>query len=231
MIGQCIAGQNSLYVWCRDHRVHHKFSETDGDPHNTNRGFFFAHVGWLLRKKHPELKRKSSSLFFDDLLDDPVVKFQKDFYPWLYLAFAVFLPAFAPVILWQESMVRSLLIVYVSRYVTSLHSTWFVNSTAHMFGDRPYNLKIEPRENYWVSYGAFGEGYHNYHHTFPHDYSTSELGGKLNLTKRFIDTCALFGLAYNLRVAEKEKVDLRKLKTKNHLTALDDKNCATNKTK
>ena len=38
MIGFIIAGQNNLYVWCRDHRVHHKFSDTDGDPHNTNRG-------------------------------------------------------------------------------------------------------------------------------------------------------------------------------------------------
>ena len=96
--------------------------------------------------------------------------------------------------------------------MTALHSTWFVNSTAHMFGDRPYNKKIEPRENYWVSYGAFGEGYHNYHHSFPQDYSTSELGGKLNLTKRFIDFMALLGLAYNLRKASRDVVHKRKLK-------------------
>lgn len=42
MLAQTMAGQNCLYVWCRDHRVHHKFTETDADPHNTNRGFFFA---------------------------------------------------------------------------------------------------------------------------------------------------------------------------------------------
>lgn len=78
MIGQCIAGQNSLYVWCRDHRVHHKFSESDGDPHNTNRGFFFAHVGWLLRKKHPEMIARSRTLDFSDLIRDPVVKFQHE---------------------------------------------------------------------------------------------------------------------------------------------------------
>lgn len=77
-IGQCIAGQNSLFVWCRDHRVHHKFSETDGDPHNTNRGFFFAHCGWLLRKKHPDVISKAKTLDFSDLLADPVVKFQKE---------------------------------------------------------------------------------------------------------------------------------------------------------
>ena len=25
-VGQTIAGQNCIYIWCRDHRVHHKFS-------------------------------------------------------------------------------------------------------------------------------------------------------------------------------------------------------------
>jgi len=216
MIGQCIAGQNSLYVWCRDHRVHHKFSETDADPHNTHRGFFFAHVGWLLRKKHPELHKKSGTLDFSDLLRDPVVKFQRDYYFALYFIFAVFGPASLPCLFWGETFSRSMLIVYVSRYVTALHSTWFVNSTAHMFGDRPYNESIQPRENYWVSYGAFGEGYHNYHHTFPWDYSTSELGGKLNLTKKFIDICAFLGLAYDLKQCKTHMIDSRKEKVHLH---------------
>lgn len=50
-----LAGQNCLYVWVRDHRQHHKFSDTDADPHNANRGFFFSHIGWLLSKKHPKV--------------------------------------------------------------------------------------------------------------------------------------------------------------------------------
>ena len=29
-----MAGENSIYTWARDHRTHHKFSETDADPHN-----------------------------------------------------------------------------------------------------------------------------------------------------------------------------------------------------
>lgn len=73
-----MAGQNCLYIWCRDHRVHHKYSDTDADPHNTKRGFFFSHVGWLLRKKHPEMKRKGRMLDFSDLLNDPLVKFQSE---------------------------------------------------------------------------------------------------------------------------------------------------------
>jgi stearoyl-CoA desaturase (delta-9 desaturase) len=44
MLFNSIAMQNSIYVWARDHRVHHKYADTDADPHSINRGFFFAHV-------------------------------------------------------------------------------------------------------------------------------------------------------------------------------------------
>ena len=62
--------------WVRDHRVHHKYSETDADPHNAERGFFFAHVGWLMMKKHPEVKRRGKGLDLSDLYADPVVVIQ-----------------------------------------------------------------------------------------------------------------------------------------------------------
>lgn len=48
MIFNTIAFQDSALHWCKDHRVHHKYSDTDADPHNSTRGFFFSHVGWLL---------------------------------------------------------------------------------------------------------------------------------------------------------------------------------------
>lgn len=128
----------------------------------------------------------------------------------MYLTFAVFLPSIVPVVLWNESMIRSLMLVYVARYVTSLHCTWFVNSVAHMFGDRPYNQNIEPRENIFVSFGAFGEGYHNYHHQFPFDYATSELGCKVNITKKFIDFMALIGQVYDRKQMKPESVANRK---------------------
>lgn len=72
-----LAGQNPIYDWVRDHRVHHKFSETKADPHDSNRGFFFAHVGWLMMNKHPEVIRKGQQLDMSDILSDPVVQFHQ----------------------------------------------------------------------------------------------------------------------------------------------------------
>ena len=57
--------------------MHHKYSETDADPHNAKRGVFFAHMGWLLMKKHPDVIEKGKRMYLQDLLDDPVVYYQR----------------------------------------------------------------------------------------------------------------------------------------------------------
>nr|KAG5714743.1 hypothetical protein BaRGS_000231 [Batillaria attramentaria] len=76
----CIAFQNHIYEWSRDHRMHHKYSETDADPHNASRGFFFSHIGWLLVRKHPDIKEKGKGIDLSDLNADPVIRFQRRYY-------------------------------------------------------------------------------------------------------------------------------------------------------
>ena len=78
---------------------------------------------------------------------------------------------------------------------------------------KPYDVKIGPVENMAVSVLAMGEGFHNYHHTFPYDYSTSEWGMQLNLTTAFIDTMAALGLAYDLRRPSPRVLEARILRT------------------
>ena len=71
--------KDSAIDWARDHRVHHKYSETDADPHNAKRGFFFAHVGWLLCRKHPDVRIKGKGIDMSDLQSDPILAFQKKY--------------------------------------------------------------------------------------------------------------------------------------------------------
>jgi stearoyl-CoA desaturase (delta-9 desaturase) len=76
-IGQTIALQNDIHEWVRDHRVHHKFTDTDADPHNSTRGFFFSHMGWLMVKKHKDVFIKGKTVDMSDVESDPVVRFQQ----------------------------------------------------------------------------------------------------------------------------------------------------------
>lgn len=217
MCSDCLAMQNSILVWSRDHRLHHKYAETDADPHNANRGFFFAHVGWLLMLKHPQVLIKGRNIDVSDLKQDPVVMFQDRFYLPLCLLFSVLIPTFVPWYFWNEDLLRSFLFVYVSRYVASLHCTWLVNSAAHLWGNRPYDKHSKTADNTFVCYAALGEGFHNYHHAFPYDYSTGEWGPKLNMTTCFIDICAGLGLAYDRRQVSQEAI-LRMRQRKGNLS-------------
>ena len=102
MLANSIANQGSIWHWSRDHRVHHKHSETDADPHNATRGFFFAHMGWLFVKKHPAIIEAGKQLNFDDLAADPLVVFQKKYDPWFALFMCMGMPGLVAT-LWGEN--------------------------------------------------------------------------------------------------------------------------------
>ncbi|KAL7016939.1 hypothetical protein ACKWTF_010206 [Chironomus riparius] len=200
MLCYCTAGQNTLYDWVRDHRVHHKYSETDADPHNSNRGFFFAHVGWLMLQKHPQVLKKGRAIDMSDVLADPVIQFHQKYFIPLKIICCFIIPTIVPVYFWGESWYMAFMSQSVIRYLFSLNFTWLVNSAAHMWGYKPYDNRINPVENVAVAVVAMGEGWHNYHHVFPWDYKAAELGDyKLNITTMWIDFFAKIGWAWDLK--------------------------------
>jgi len=202
MLMNSIANQGSIYHWARDHRVHHKHSETDADPHNAQRGFFYAHVGWLLVKKHPDVVTEGKKLDFGDLSRDGFVMFQKKLDPWFTMFMCFLFPGFVAKLGWGENFWDAVLVAGALRYIFVLHSTWLVNSAAHIFGDHPYDEQW-PAENPVVSFFAVGEGWHNWHHKYPYDYAASEFGvaSQFNPTKIFIDFFCLVGCASNCKRA------------------------------
>ncbi|XP_067619751.1 acyl-CoA Delta-9 desaturase [Eurosta solidaginis] len=207
MICFSIAGQNTLYDWVRDHRVHHKYSETDADPHNSNRGFFFAHVGWLMMLKHPEVLRRGRQLDMSDVMSDPVVQFHQKYFIPLKIMLCFILPTMVPIYFWGEELKMAFITQCLFRYVCSLNFTWSVNSAAHMWGTRPYDKRIRPSENIYVSIIAMGEGWHNYHHVFPWDYKAAELGDYLgNFTTMVLDAFHRIGWAWDMKEPSKDLV-------------------------
>jgi stearoyl-CoA desaturase (delta-9 desaturase) len=211
---QTVAFQNHIYEWCRDHRVHHKFTETHADPHNARRGFFFAHIGWLLCRKHDDVKIKGKCVDMSDLEQDQIVMFQKKYYLPLVLTCCFVVPTLVPWIFWNETFLSAYFFAAQFRYCATLHCTWLVNSAAHLWGPRPYDKTINPAENKSVAWWAFGEGWHNYHHVFPWDYKTAEVGiYRYNFSAAFIDFFAKIGLAYDLKSVPEKIVMQRVMRT------------------
>merc|ERR1719223_284158 len=205
MLLTSFANQGTIYHWSRDHRAHHKWTDTPADPHDTTRGFFYSHMGWLLVPKTAELKAKGKTIPCDDLLADPVVAFQswaeKRFMFMEWMSFG--LPALYGHVAYGDA-VLGFLVHGIVRWLITLHATWCVNSVAHFFGDNSYNTKASARESFVTSVLAVGEGWHSYHHKYPWDYATAEFGAdrQWNTSKLLIDFAAAIGQAKYLKRAD-----------------------------
>lgn len=201
----CTAGQYNLYDWVRDHRVHHKYTDTDMDPHNSNRGFFFCHIGWLMMKELPDVTEKGRQIDMSDILEDPITAFLCKYFSILKLVFCFLMPVMVPVYGWNETWSRAIISQWFIRSLTTFHINMCINSVNHMWGSKPYDTYINPTDIAFFSFLTLGEGWHNYHHVFPWDYKTGEIG-KCNVTKLFIDMFAKINWAYDLKEPSEELV-------------------------
>ncbi|CAG4935565.1 unnamed protein product [Colias eurytheme] len=201
------AGQNSLEQWVRDHRVHHKYSDTDADPHNANRGLFFSHIGWLMLKKNDQVLIRGKQLDMTDITGDPLLRFYNKYFIYFKLLFCYILPTTLTIYLWGENWRCAVAWQCFIRFLGMFHSELTVNSLAHAYGYKPYNKNIVPRENRFVALVTLGEGWHNYHHVFPFDYKAAEHFDLFNFGTYFIRFFNKIGWAYDLREATPEMIN------------------------
>ena len=194
--------QNSILIWASMHRVHHKHvDDVDHDPYSIKRGFWFAHMGWMLRDYPSQVVDLSNAR---DLERDPVVMFQHRHYLALALLMNIGLPLFVGFLAgdpWGVLLVAGLL-----RLVVNHHFTFFINSLAHMWGRRPYTDENSARDNDLIALFTYGEGYHNYHHLFQWDYRNGVRWWHLDLTKWWIATWSWLGQARNLKRVPEFKI-------------------------
>ncbi|RTZ17414.1 acyl-CoA desaturase [Vibrio aquaticus] len=208
-IGGAFALQNSALHWSSDHRIHHKHVDNnDKDPYSAKRGFWFSHIGWMLREYNTNTYDDYSNC--RDLQKDKIVMWQHKYYVPLALATNFGLPLLLGVI--YGDVIGMLLVVGVLRLVFSHHSTFFINSLAHIWGSQPYTDKNTARDNAVLAVFTFGEGYHNYHHIFENDYRNGIYWWQYDPTKWLIKSCSWLGLTKKLRVTPKLKIEKAKAK-------------------
>lgn len=205
------AFEGSALEWCTDHRRHHKHVDHDEDPYDITKGFFHAHVGWLLFKLRPKPP-------FDnvpDLLSDKMVMWQHKYFPLIGACLNLLV---VPAIGWLwggwQSALGALLVGSILRVVLVQHSTFCINSFCHMIGRRPYSTRHTARDSWLMALFTFGEGYHNYHHEFQHDYRNGVKPWQFDPTKWAIWLLSRVGLANSLRRVPAEKIQLAEIAEK-----------------
>ena len=197
-----MALQNSIIVWSARHRIHHRdVDDNDKDPYSIGRGFWFAHIGWMLRDY---ASGEVDYSVVRDLENDPVAAWQHRWYWTLVWVTNVGVPLLLG---WAVGDVWGVfLLAGVARLVINHHVTFFINSLAHIWGRQPYTDENSARDQHFLALITYGEGYHNYHHMFQSDYRCGIRWWHLDINKWFISTCALLGLAKDRKRAPAFKV-------------------------
>ncbi|MEX2489546.1 MAG: acyl-CoA desaturase [Pseudomonadales bacterium] len=202
-LGGALSIQNSIKEWCADHRNHHRYvDDPDTDPYSIKRGLWFSHIGWML-KDYPSGNTDFSNI--EDLEKDEVVNWQHRHYWTLTVALNVGLPLAIGFFL--GTPLGALLLLGFLRLVVCHHTTFLINSLAHYWGRQPYSDNNSSRDNPVIALLTFGEGFHNFHHTFEWDYRNGVRWYHFDPTKWLIRSLSWIRLTWGLKMAAPEKIE------------------------
>ena len=191
--------EQSALKWACQHRQHHQFTDTDQDPYNINKGFWYAHVGWILFWKHRVNYDNAP-----DLQQSKLVMHQHFYYTLWSLGAGIFLPMLIGFMIGQPLGVFIMSVCL--RLVLVMHSAFFINSFAHTFGSKPFESDVSAKDHWLGAILTNGEGYHNFHHRFPNDYRNGIRWFHWDPSKWMIFIFSKAGLTWDLKRTPESRI-------------------------
>jgi len=186
------AYEQSALRWSSQHRTHHLYVDTDKDPYSIKKGFFYAHIGWLLFWKHPDYYENAI-----DLQRNRLVMHQHQYYPLWAAVSGIILPMLIGVCCGDP--LGAFVFAVCVRMVYVHQTTFCINSVCHTFGQATYDIYSTAKDHWLVAFITNGEGYHNFHHHFPSDYRNGVRWYQWDPSKWMIAVLARVGLAWDLK--------------------------------
>lgn len=197
------AVEGSVRWWARDHRAHHRYTDTDKDPYSVRKGLLYSHFGWMLLKQNP---RRIGRTDISDLNDDPVVVWQHRHYLKVLVFMGMIFPTLVAGLLWGDWK-GGFIYGGILRIFFVQQATFCVNSLAHWLGDQPFDDRNSPRDHFFTAIVTLGEGYHNFHHEFPSDYRNAIEWWQYDPTKWSIWLWKQLGLAHDLKEFRSNEIE------------------------
>lgn len=208
MLGVCCL-QDTPARWVAVHRLHHRHSDQQPDPHSPLVNFFWSHVGWVLVKHREHSRVTFFEQYARDILRDPLYLALERNLMWFWVYWIQVLLYFTVGGLagrlisgnWWGGLQFGLSVTVWGvflRTVVVWHVTWAVNSVTHVAGYRNYETNDDSRNNWLVALFAYGEGWHNNHHADQRAAAHGHRWWEFDTTYQVIRLLEMLGLAKNV---------------------------------
>jgi sn-1 stearoyl-lipid 9-desaturase len=185
-----LALQSNRINWVGDHRIHHLHSDKKADKHNSKKGFWWSHLGWLFyihptSSQEEKIRKTLLKKPLLNTLDSNVLMVLLQ----LILAATLYLFGGIGMVVWGVLI----------RIVWVWHITWLINSATHKWGYRWFDTEDNSTNNWLTAILAFGEGWHNTHHAHESSPRHGLAWWEIDVTWYHIWVLQKLGLAWNLK--------------------------------
>ncbi|KAK7757690.1 stearoyl-CoA 9-desaturase [Diatrype stigma] len=197
------AVEGSARWWSRDHRAHHRYTDTEKDPYSVRKGLLYSHIGWMVMKQNPKRIGRTD---ISDLNEDPVVVWQHKHFIKCVITMGLVFPTLVCGLGWGDWK-GGFIYGGILRIFVVQQATFCVNSLAHWLGEQPFDDRNSPRDHMITAFVTLGEGYHNFHHEFPSDYRNAIEWYQYDPTKWAIWLWKQLGLAYDLKQFRQNEIE------------------------
>ena len=184
-----LACEGGPIEWVGLHRIHHKYSDTHEDPHDSNKGFWWSHLVWMIYESPAE---KDVHRYVKDIEGDRFYQFCQNFMIpiQVVLGLCLFFWGGWSYVIWG---------IFV-RLVVVFHCTWLVNSATHKFGYQSHESNDQSRNCWWVALLTFGEGWHNNHHAYQYSARHGLQWWEIDITWMIIKSLERVGLVSKIKL-------------------------------
>jgi stearoyl-CoA desaturase (delta-9 desaturase) len=190
--------QGGPIFWVAVHRIHHQYSDENGDPHTPRDGRWWSHMLWTIFGEELHSNTAVTGKYAPDLMQDRFYRVLNTWHwvPLVLLGVGLYAFGGLPYVLWGVFF----------RVVFGLHCTWLVNSATHLWGTRRFETPDDSKNSMWVALLTFGEGWHNNHHGFPRSARHGLSWSEIDFTWIQIRLLERLGLAWDVQVPTESQI-------------------------
>ncbi len=200
------AAQKGPLWWAAHHRHHHRFSDQDEDIHSPIvKGFWWAHIGWVLSPQYDETNYKA----IRDFSQYPELQFLNRFHGIAPVLVAVLLFYFGVLmrILFPSLQTSGFQLLVWGFFVSTVflyHCTFSINTLCHIVGRKRFQTGDSSRNSFWLALFTLGEGWHNNHHRYPGSEQQGFYWWEIDISHYILTMLSWVGIVWDLRKPPEE---------------------------